>query len=401
MTNPNDSNIITLFDAYLDEGEKLGDAVAAIINDDQLNEEEAVEVFEDILLPQIIGAFAAKVGAFPDDDNLPNYFSAFCQFEHLTDWENILAATINEAAKDWDGEDYDDDDESVSDDDNQNDFVISQGEWETLSSSERIAKVAAWLRAVARSGENFGGAVPFIKQGPDPYGNDFSKGVKVFDRSKNNFGHGPENQDTPEGNSYLQTDEPEIDEAKDREYLKLNPAQRAKYARRKRFEKRKTGHGTTQEETIDESSRKDYVATANIIRSIENPQKRQMHADLNAKLFSKQNQRFDHARFHAAANTKYKPGSKRSLKESSLPSTAITEQLHNPQSDKIQGYVDFMDRNFRYSKNVTASESPAVALQEAGKLRAEQEKREAQSGDAPYDPTDYFFQRPTKPGRRN
>lgn len=53
-------------------------------------------------------------------------------------------------------------------------------------------------------------------------------------------------------------------------------------------------------------SRKDFKQMANTIRSIEDPKKRQEHADLNADVYSKSNPRFDHAKFHAACGTQYK-----------------------------------------------------------------------------------------------
>ena len=57
---------------------------------------------------------------------------------------------------------------------------------------------------------------------------------------------------------------------------------------------------------LDESpSRKDFQLMANTIRSIEDPKKRQEHADLTAAVYAQQNPRFDHGKYHAACGTKH------------------------------------------------------------------------------------------------
>jgi hypothetical protein len=58
---------------------------------------------------------------------------------------------------------------------------------------------------------------------------------------------------------------------------------------------------------LDEmATRKHFQIAANSIRAIEDPHKRQEMADFQAGIFSKDNPRFDHSRFHAAAGTQYK-----------------------------------------------------------------------------------------------
>ena len=124
-----------------------------------------------------------------------NFFEAFLTFEHIPEeLHNVIAATINTAAKE--GNDVEDDN-----------GVISQGEYE-LSDQERIAKVKAFLKAIANSGDNHRDQKPLIQRGPgaDPYGNEWGKniGVKVFDRKTNRYGH-TDNPTTPKGTSaYLQ-----------------------------------------------------------------------------------------------------------------------------------------------------------------------------------------------------
>lgn len=52
-------------------------------------------------------------------------------------------------------------------------------------------------------------------------------------------------------------------------------------------------------------SRRHFRDVANTVRAIENPEERQKFADHHAAIFARQNPRFDHARFHAAAGTQY------------------------------------------------------------------------------------------------
>jgi hypothetical protein len=60
------------------------------------------------------------------------------------------------------------------------------------------------------------------------------------------------------------------------------------------------------EDSLDEmATRKHFQIAANTIRAISDPGKRQEMADFQANIFSKDNPRFDHSRFHAAAGTKY------------------------------------------------------------------------------------------------
>jgi hypothetical protein len=320
MTTLHEQAILEYYSDLLNEM-KIGHAIGTILDDGQFTEAEAEQVFGEILLPRIVVAFADKYESLTDDDgsDLNNIFEAFLQFEHIPqELGNVIAATINELTKE--------EDEDAG--------VMSVSDWETLSDKERILKVKALLRAIANSGENARDIAPFIKSGvgnrPDPYGNEWGKNVKVFDREGNHFGHGPENQTTPKGShSYLQT--------------------------------------------VDESvSRKHFIETANTIRAIEDPKERQRFADTHAEIFSKQNPRFDHARFHAACGTKF---SGKTIKEHrSLPNLPITEQLFNPTSaSKVERYAAWMEKNPNFFKN--NSDSPKEALIEAGKLRAEHNKR--------------------------
>jgi hypothetical protein len=63
---------------------------------------------------------------------------------------------------------------------------------------------------------------------------------------------------------------------------------------------------TTVKVAIEESTtRKHFQAAAGAIKAISDPKERQKMADFQAQIFSKDNPRFDHVRFHNAAGTKY------------------------------------------------------------------------------------------------
>lgn len=63
---------------------------------------------------------------------------------------------------------------------------------------------------------------------------------------------------------------------------------------------------TTVQVVLEEATtRKHFVAAANAIKAISDPKQRQKMADFQAGMFAKDNPRFDHVRFHAAAGTKY------------------------------------------------------------------------------------------------
>ena len=250
----NEYAVIDLFYDHLDEM-KMGEAFGQILNDEQFNEAEQEQVFGEILIPAAIVTFAEKYDAIGDEsgEDLQNIFDAFCQFEHISeDLGNAIAATINDVVK-------------VDDDDG----VMSVDDWDKLSDEERLLKVKKFLAALANSGDDARDIRPFIKRGPgpDPYGNEWGKNVKVFDRKTNHYGH-TNNPTTPKGtNAYL--------------------------------------------------------------------------------------------------------------RGRALPNLPITEGLFDPQSvSKVERYAKWMKENPTYSKILnTASESPAEALMEAGKLRAKAEKK--------------------------
>ena len=239
-----------------------------------------------------MAAFSLKFTAMDEsfsETNVQQIFEVFLRTEHLSEYENILALAINfDTQKAYDAGINE---EEVSD------SGVLNGPFETLSNDDRVKAVKTFLKALANAHNDITNIRPFLTQKignqADYLGNKWGEKVQV---RSNHYG----------------------------------PA----------------------EETIDESvSRKDFVTTAAVIRSIENPHKRQEWADHHAKLFASQNPRFDHARFHKAAGTQYKPKNK-TLKETGLlPSTPITEQLLNPQTSKIQKYADWMAKHETFFNN--------------------------------------------------
>jgi hypothetical protein len=182
MTELNENQLIDLFYEHLDVM-KMGDAFATILEKFD-NEEEQEQVFGDLLLPAAIVAFAEKYDNIDDDDgaDIQNFFDAFCRFENISeDLGNVITASINDLTKD---------DDDVG--------VMSADAWDKLSNQERILKVKAFLKAIAATGDNFRDIKPFIKNGPgaDPYGDEWGKDVKMFDRKANRYG-ATENPTTP------------------------------------------------------------------------------------------------------------------------------------------------------------------------------------------------------------
>ena len=77
------------------------------------------------------------------------------------------------------------------------------------------------------------------------------------------------------------------------------------YAKKHNYQ---TGQPVVKEhsEELDESvTRKHFREVANTVRAIEDPKERQTFANHHAAIFARQNPRFDHEKFHAAAGTHY------------------------------------------------------------------------------------------------
>ena len=63
----NESAILHLFYDHLDEM-RMGEACVQILNDEQFSEEDQQQVLGELLLPQLILAFAKKYNSLRDDD---------------------------------------------------------------------------------------------------------------------------------------------------------------------------------------------------------------------------------------------------------------------------------------------------------------------------------------------
>ena len=97
----NENAILDIFYSHLDEM-KLGDAFITTMEQFD-DEDEAQQVFGELLLPTIIQAFAEKYDTFDDTDgdvDIQGMFEAFLTFENIpTKLGNIIAQTINDLAK--------------------------------------------------------------------------------------------------------------------------------------------------------------------------------------------------------------------------------------------------------------------------------------------------------------
>jgi len=289
-----------------------------------------------LLLSEIVTAFACKFSAMAESFSETNVQDVFDVFLQ-SEHLSEFENILTLAVNLATEEAYDD---GINEEDTE--AGVLNGPFEKLSNDDRVKAVKAFLTALADAHNDITNIRPFIKQkiGPDYLGNDFGEKVKV---RSNRYG----------------------------------PA----------------------EEAIDESvSRKHFKATADIIRAIENPQKRQKWADHHASQFASQNPRFNAAKFHRAAGTKYS-GSKLVKEGNALHNLPITEQLLSPQSiSKVQRYADYLEKYPNYFKPL--DDSGAEDLKAAGKMRQEHDEKFS-NGSAEYDPSDFMFGRTrTNKGKR-
>jgi hypothetical protein len=211
----------------------------------------------------------------------------------------------------------------------------------------------------------------------DPFGNDYRGGVKAFDRDANRYGRNysyktdfnNQRPTWPLANSDLNVNTGRTDEA----FAAIDAVGLGALTHY-RVVNRLTGEYVTkqmhredaqqvavelnaafaQEVELHESvSRKHFQQVANTVRAIENPKKRQEFADHHAALFSQRNPRFDHARFHAACGTQCPSGGKLRNEGNQLPSTPITEGLHNRDDAKMARYVDAINKSMTYQQDFT------------------------------------------------
>jgi hypothetical protein len=107
-----------------------------------------------------------------------------------------------------------------------------------------------------------------------------------------------------------------------------------------------------QVELHESVSRKHFEQVVTTVKAIDDPQKRQAHADHNAVLFAQQNPRFDHARFHKACGTVHVNKGK-VQNESSLPATALQEGLLQNDAARMDRYLDAMNKSIAHSRGHT------------------------------------------------
>jgi hypothetical protein len=123
----------------------------------------------------------------------------------------------------------------------------------------------------------------------------------------------------------------------------------------KRYPELKLGETTDFDEVF--STRKHFQDVANTVRAIADPIKRQKMADHHASIFAKQNPRFDHARFHAAAGTTHAVGVKKEGQQAPVASTPITENILKPLDPGREArYLEaFNKQNYTMSGSVVQS----------------------------------------------
>jgi hypothetical protein len=206
---------------------------------------------------------------------------------------------------------------------------------------------------------------------PDSYENDYLGGVKTFDREANRYGRNysyandfnNQRPTWPLANPELNVNTGATDESfvavdavgmgapmhyrvvdtKTREYVTRQMHQE---------DAEQIAHELNQVKfmALQESgpTRKHFQATANIVRAIEDPKRRQEFADHHAALFATQNPRFDHAKWHAACGTQHVKVEQRN--EAKIPSTALQEGLFQPLNPK---YLDALNKSITHARNFT------------------------------------------------
>jgi hypothetical protein len=177
MTNQdvlNEMEILNRFYDYLQES-NVNDALAGILDDaedEEFTNEEVQVMIGEILIPEVVILFTDKVLMMDncydydsnDENSLQEIFDTFCIQNISTDFANLIASAINEAA--------------ASDEDDEAQFA-------KISNKERSAKVKAFLKKLAQSGLDAKDLKPFFRNSigdqSDPYGNQFGKNVTKGD----------------------------------------------------------------------------------------------------------------------------------------------------------------------------------------------------------------------------
>jgi hypothetical protein len=192
MSNINEDTVLERFQAYLQDANKIGNALEMIIDDavsESLSEGQALYIVENLILPQIVVRFALHLNDLNEmygyEHSPHEVLSAFCDFNELSeDFQNDIAQEIVEAAAAHSDGDVDDED-----------VVFKREDWTKLSSAERQAKEKSFLRKLAAAHLDMRDLKPFIKDldvGANPYGiYNGAKKYKAFDRAAHHYGHDP------------------------------------------------------------------------------------------------------------------------------------------------------------------------------------------------------------------
>jgi hypothetical protein len=215
-----------------------------------------------------------------------------------------------------------------------------------------------------------------VSKYPEPFGNDWLGGVKQFDRLKHRYGKANVNVNAMSAvnqlaNPILRTSN-EAFVAMDsqglgmpHQYKVLNTIRNEWVSPQMHMRdaivmaqelnaeldvlaEQQKNLGDTVEESV---TRKHFREVANTVRAIERPDVRQELADHHAEIFSKQNPRFDHKKFHAACGTKTK--AERAIKNEGIASQPIQEILLSPLSPTAQAALRHLESS--HLKNGSSS----------------------------------------------
>ncbi len=183
----NEDAVVELFRGYsksLNVQEAFETFLQDIIDEDVLSEGELEYVIEDVLIPEMVVSFAKHYVSMNECygyEHDPNeVFHTYCEFHTIYEnLKNALATTINVASAD-----------EHEDDEDADDVIFDEDDWKKLSPQERNAKIKNFLKKIGHAHIDARDGLPFIKQSlnigdkPDTYGNRWGEKVK-----QNRFGH--------------------------------------------------------------------------------------------------------------------------------------------------------------------------------------------------------------------
>jgi hypothetical protein len=187
----------------------LEEYFASFVSDHDLDESEIealrTGIFE--VLATRFADFVEEVSSEIQDAQLASMFEYFCQSWNLEDdTADCLALAIAEATKRWFDEEAEDENGTFSSSDEEG-FDEEKDQDEAADEEDRSAADEEMIRAFLKKltstkpdpSKDYFDVIDSV--GEDPYGNDFGKGVKVFDRKAHRYGHGPNEENELRGST--------------------------------------------------------------------------------------------------------------------------------------------------------------------------------------------------------